>query len=608
MPVGGLLNDGRRSLSRLVAFVSLVLLGAMSVGRAEEPVAPAAPRSIPAARQANNVAIITIEGGIDGVTARSVMRRIREAEAGGADSLVIELNTPGGEWGATKSICDEIRGSTIKNTIAWVNKDAFSAGSIIAIACREVVVAPGATMGDAAPISGDPLGIGFMQGLRPTERSKALAPIIVEVVDSARANGYDEHLVTGLVTLDVELWLVEHTPTGKRYTVTAREYQQLFGRAPQRSVSPIVPSLKPSRLQEPVEVEAVAAAPSDDKALQTPLPGLTPDDLAGVNDDLSGLQLASARPDFSHADSDDFAEVAYVSDGSTLFTFKEDALKTLGFAAATVGTDEELKSFVGATNVRRLDQTWSESMVGFMTMGLSGLLIRGALIVVFLLAMFMELSMPGASIPGMVALVALAGLIVPPMLIGASTWWALAAIGVGVVLIAMEVFVFPGFGIPGIMGLVLLLGGLLGTFASPGQLFPGAGKGAGNELAWSLSTVLLAVFAAGVGMYLFSRYTHSFPVAGRLVLGPTARADDDEQSGLLSAMGVPTTEGPVQIGDVGVATTALRPSGTAEFNDQLVDVVSEVGFVDAGTRVRVSSVSEYRVGVEPARDSGGASA
>lgn len=608
MPVGALLDDERRSLSRLLAFVSLVLLGALSVGRAAEPAVPDAPRSIPAARQANNVAIITIEGPIDQVTARSVMRRIREAEAGGADALVIELNTPGGEWGATKSICDEIRGSTIKNTIAWVNKDAFSAGSIIAIACREVVVAPGATMGDAAPISGDPLGIGFMQGLKPTERSKALAPIIVEVVDSARANGYDEHLVTGLVTLDVELWLVEHRPTGKRYTVTAREYQQLFGRAPQRSVSPIVPSLKPSRLQEPVEVEAVAAAPSDGKALQTPLPGLTPDDLAGVNDDLSGLQLASARPDFSHADSDDFAEVAYVSDGSTLFTFKEEALKTLGFAAATVGTDEELKSFVGATNVRRLDQTWSESMVAFMTMGLSGLLIRGVLIVVFLLAMFMELSMPGASIPGMVALVALAGLIVPPMLIGASTWWALAAIGVGVVLIAMEVFVFPGFGIPGIMGLVLLLGGLLGTFASPGQLFPGAGKGAGNELAWSLSTVLLAVFAAGVGMYLFSRYTHSFPVAGRLVLGPTVRADDDEQSGLLSAMGVPTSEGPVQVGDVGVATTALRPSGTAEFNDQLVDVVSEVGFVDAGTRVRVSSVSEYRVGVEPARDSGGANA
>lgn len=597
-----------------MAVVSLVLLGALSNARAVDPVATpetgaaaTAPTTIPAARQANNVAIITIrgEGGIDQITAKSVMRRIEEAEQAGADALVIELDTPGGELGAMMSICDEIRGSSIKNTIAWVNKKAFSAGSIIAIACRETVVAPGAVMGDAAPIAGDPFGLGVINGLRPTERSKFLAPIIVEVVDSARANGYDEHLVTGFVTLDVELWLVEHVPTGKRYTVTAREYYELFGRAPVRTSTPIVTSVQSSRLQLPVDVEAVAAPPEDVNALQTPLPGLTQEDLQTVNSDLDGLQVASPRPDFSRMDGDDFREIAYVADGSALYVFKEDALKQLGLASATIATDEELKAFVGATNLSRLDQTWSESMVGFMTMGMSGLIIRGVLIVVFLLSMFMELSMPGASVPGLVALLALAGLIVPPMLVGASTWWALAAIGAGVVLIGLEVFVLPGFGIPGILGLVLLLGGLVGTFAMPGQLFPGSGKGGGNELAWSLSTVLLAVFAAGVGMYLFSRYTHSFPVAGKLVLGPTPRNEDGEQVGLLGAMGE-VSEGPVRIGDEGIATTPLRPSGTAEFGDRLVDVVSELGFVEAGTRVRVTFVSEYRVGVEPLR--GGASA
>ena len=54
----------------------------------------------------------------------------------------------------------------------------------------------------------------------------------------------------------------------------------------------------------------------------------------------------------------------------------------------------------------------------------------------------------------------------------------------------------------------------------------------------------------------------------------------------------------VKRGDVGVAITPLRPAGTAEFHDELIDVVSETGFADPGRRVRVLSVSRYRVAVE----------
>ena len=61
----------------------------------------------------------------------------------------------------------------------------------------------------------------------------------------------------------------------------------------------------------------------------------------------------------------------------------------------------------------------------------------------------------------------------------------------------------------------------------------------------------------------------------------------------------------VAIGQVGVTTTPLKPSGTAEFSDQLVDVVAEFGFVDPGQRVRVVSVTPFRVGVEPVDGPGG---
>jgi membrane-bound serine protease (ClpP class) len=58
----------------------------------------------------------------------------------------------------------------------------------------------------------------------------------------------------------------------------------------------------------------------------------------------------------------------------------------------------------------------------------------------------------------------------------------------------------------------------------------------------------------------------------------------------------------VRKGDVGIATTPLRPAGTAEFGDALIDVVCETGFAAVGSAVRVVSVTRYRVVVETVQD------
>ena len=88
------------------------------------------------------------------------------------------------------------------------------------------------------------------------------------------------------------------------------------------------------------------------------------------------------------------------------------------------------------------------------------------------------------------------------------------------------------------------------------------------------------------------------PIANRLLLSPetTRPTDDNSMFGAMSA--TRTGDAAVRVGDVGRATTPLRPSGSAMFGEQLVDVVSEFGFVDANQRVRVTSVTKYRVGVE----------
>lgn len=606
----------------ILTLLASALIAAPSAGGAEsqrpaDAAPPAGPASVPGPGQMNNLAVITIEGEINAVTSTSFKRRLDEAVNEGADGVVVEIDSPGGEVGAFLEICAEIKKSPLY-TIAWVNDMAYSGGAIIALACDEMVLATNATLGDAAMIQ---LGIdlekqqfGLLQ-MESTEREKLIVPLITEVVDSAVQNGYDEVLVVGFVQLGVETWMVERKRDGERFFLSEREYKDLFGREPPRGklLVPSAQSVVSSQsefhddsLDQPTDLSPDPEFDADpwERATSGILGENTKQELR-----TSAFVSQSTRPDFREADPDDFTYLGYATDGKSLLTLKEHQLRQFGFTPydQAIDTDAQLKNYVGATNLARLDQTWSESLVAFMTQGASGLIIRGLLIVVFLLALFIEFTMPGIGVAGVVAVVALCGLIIPPMMIGASTWWALAAILVGVALLLLEILVFPGFGVPGVTGLALLMVGLVGTFAQTGEMFPGAGRGGQNELAWAVSTVLLALFAAGVGMFFVMKYTRSIPIANKLVLfdRQTASPGADVPSGMIAAMGnpmAPVTAGGITVGDTGVTHTRLIPSGTAEINERLVDVVSETGYMDAGTPIRVVNVTEYRVGVEPMRE------
>ncbi len=202
------------------------------------------PMAVPASRQAKNIAVITIKGPISSLTFKSLERRLQLAKRAGADAAVIELDTPGGELGAALDITSLLKRSDtpIPNTVAWVHPNAFSAGSVIALACREIVVSEAANFGDALVIATNMDGT--LKNLKDAERQKLTAPLLSDVVDSARQRGYDEYLVQGFVTLGVKLWQVEHTLTGQRLFVNEREYELLFGQPP-ADTRPRVPSAPP---------------------------------------------------------------------------------------------------------------------------------------------------------------------------------------------------------------------------------------------------------------------------------------------------------------------------------------------------------------------------
>ncbi len=592
----------------------MLVTGAVALAQPGEP----APTAVPAGRQADNVAVLTVKGPIDRLTSVSLQRRIKQANDAGAGAMVIEIDSPGGEIGAVLEVSAAIKSAPITNTVAWVNPQAYSGGAIIALACREIVVSDPAAMGDAFPVT---VGMEGLQALTPDQRTKLLPPLLQDVTDSARRNGYDEFLVQVMVTDGIELWAARNTTTGQLLLINENEYRSLFGQAPARG-RPILGSVPGARTRsladrasnaddDAVPDEPDTDEPDTDEPAEAESPSEIEDDpildpqtrpeaeftpagpgVADLRQNVSDLlDVSTNRPDVGTLSPGEWEPAGYVTDGTAAVVLGADQLHDFGLASRTITNDDELKAFFGAKNLIRLDRSWSESLAGFLT----SIPVRGLLIVVFILALFIEMTSPGMIVPGGVAVLALVALIAPPMLVGMAGWWELGAIVIGILLIAMEILVIPGFGVFGVLGLLALFGGLVGTFVPNSPAFPGM-PGRGTDMLYGVVTVALAAATAGVGMYFIGKHFGRLPVLSKLVLSDAA-PDEEQSMSLELMMASPPTA--VAAGDSGVALSSLRPSGTAEINGDVIDVVADMGYIEPGTPVRVIQIDGYRVVVEP---------
>jgi membrane-bound ClpP family serine protease len=535
------------------------------------PATPPAPGAVPAYRQAGTVAVLTVRGTIDGVTAVSLERRVKEALAAGAGAVVLELHTPGGSLDATREICGLIRSEFPANTVAWINREAYSAGTIIALACREIVVAPDAAFGDAAPVS--PWGT-----LAPTERAKIEGPLLAEVVDSARRNRYDEKLVQSFVSMGVELWMIENNETRERIFVDRAEYRMVFGEEPPAQLTPVAP---PAGAASPVRPWSSLVAP--------PADGPPPDPEAIRRQVEAEQDRPSNRPQLTAADRGRWTLLRQVDAADRLLVVKSPEALYYGLGAAVIADDEELRAWFGAQTVRRYDRSWSESLVGFLVHPI----VMGVLLVVFVVCLLIELAMPGFGVFGATAVVALLLLMGAPLLAGMAQWWEILLIVVGLGLIGAELFIIPGFGAAGIAGLACLMVGVVGAFVAHDL---GSAQGQA-ELMRGLGALLSAFAAAGVAGWFLFRRVESLPLLNRVILRAEVREPRTEP-GLLEAMG--SSVPPLAAGAAGTAATDLRPAGRAEFAGRLLDVRSIGGYIERGKRLRIVSVGKFVIEVEEA--------
>jgi len=162
--------------------------------------------------------IIPIQDEITEITKESVDRRLELARKQNIPLVIFEFDTPGGALGPTLDICRAIKGlrdSGIK-TVAWVNREAYSAGTIIALATDTILMTSDATMGDCKPIMIGPEG--SPAALPVDLEAKATSPLLAELRDSVRRNGYEWNMVLALIRDRVQpFWLVNADTGEKRF-------------------------------------------------------------------------------------------------------------------------------------------------------------------------------------------------------------------------------------------------------------------------------------------------------------------------------------------------------------------------------------------------------
>lgn len=243
-----------------------------------------------------------------------------------------------------------------------------------------------------------------------------------------------------------------------------------------------------------------------------------------------------------------------------------------GYADYIAATRSEALDLLGYGSVPVVEAslTWAERVVRFLT----DPLVAQILLIVGLLGLLAELASPGWGVGGTVALIALALFFGSRLIVGILGVEAILLFLAGLILIVVELFVIPGFGVAGILGLVGIGAGLFLSFPDP--------RAAIQALAIAAVAIVLSV------MIFLKRFQNS-ALWGRLVL--TQKQADDYR---------PTTvDYSHLVGTVGVTRTQLRPAGRIEIEGEYYDAVSEGQMVSPDTRVRVVLVEGPRIVVRP---------
>ena len=414
---------------------------------------------------------VPVTGVVEMGLAPFIERAIREAESAGVSVVVLDIDTPGGRVDSAERIADAISDSGVP-VYAFVNRRAFSAGALIALATRGIYMRPGSVLGAVTPVDGS--------GTKASE--KIVSAIRSEMRALAEAHGLDPAIAEAMV--DESLAVPNVVDAGRLLTLTTEEA----------------------------------------------------------------------------------VRIGYASETENFSSLLDD----LGFTGAEV-TD--------------FGVNWAERFVRFF----SNPVVAPFLLSLGFLGLIIEVKTATFGLAGLAGALSLSLFFGSHLILGLAGWEDLLLVGAGVLFVAAEVLLIPGFGLFGVLGIAGIAGGiymsLLGSLPSA-QDFSRAGS--------VLITTLVLLLVTGWALLRHLPRSKRMFQSGIFLGTRTDRAIGYESAERRSDL----------IGAEGVAVTDLRPSGVGIFHDERVDIVSQSEWIEEGTPVRVVSAEGYRQVVRPIGNTG----
>lgn len=416
--------------------------------------------------QNSKVYVGEIESEIDLGLVPYIKRVISEAEKNNASAVVFKVNTFGGRVDAATEIKDAILNSKVL-TIAYVDKRAISAGSLITLSCKKIAMAPGSSIGATTVVDA--------QGQKQSE--KAQSYMRSEMRATAEKNGRRTDIAEGMV-------------------------------------------------DERVVVQ-------------------------GLVDSLHLITLTAK-------------EAIHYGMADTISNDLDEALAAFNLKDAQIVD---------------INVSWLESVVRFF----NNPIISSLLIMIGLVGIFTEIKTPGWGLPGTAAIIALALFFGSGFLLDLASIFEILIFVVGVILLALEIFVIPGFGITGISGILLILTGIFLSLVSDFPIIDG------EMIMLAIIQLALTLLVSMGLIFLLWRILPNTRALNTLVLSDAETHD----LGFISNPGYTSL-----LNMEGKALTDLRPSGTAIINDARVDVVTFGNYIEKGSDIVVKQVEGMRVVVE----------
>lgn len=291
----------------------------------------------------------------------------------------------------------------------------------------------------------------------------------------------------------------------------------------------------------------------------------------------STAESRNRPPEIAEAMVDEDVVIEGLVEKGKLLTLTTNEAIERGVADFRAANIEEVLAQVNLTGaeVRRISPNWGENIVRLITHPV----LASLLLSVAMLGILIELRTPGLGIAGALGVTSLALVIGGHWIVALVGWEELLLISFGLLLIAVEVLVIPGFGVAGVLGIAALLGGLTLGLVGEGATIAAIASAAGRV---AFATLMAVVTGVVVLRYLpASRFGKDLTLATELSAGGGFAAAPVRDSAWL--------------GREGQAVSPLRPAGIIDIGGERVDVVSEGEMIEAGATVIVSRVDGNRI-------------